>query len=58
MILAKIPKNDGEYIRKKLFKLGLVRKDYKIFENEDFIYLPLRELPDDCLLYTSDAADE
>ena len=47
MILAKIPKNDGEYIRKKLFKLGLVRKDYKIFENEDFIYLPLRELPDD-----------
>lgn len=47
MLLAKIPKDEGEYIRKKLFKIGLVRKDYKIFEKENFIYLPLKEMPDE-----------
>ena len=46
MILAKIPKDTGEYVRKKLFKMGIVRKDYKIFEENGFIYLPLKDVPD------------
>ncbi len=52
MLLAKIPKDEGEYIRKKLFKMGLVRKDYKIFDEDNFIYLPLKEMPDTEIITT------
>lgn len=43
MKLLRVPRERAEEIRKVLFSLNAVRKDRKIFERDDYVFLPLRD---------------
>lgn len=41
-LCLKVPKEKGEFVRKKLLELGILRKDLKI-KGTDFLYIPVSE---------------
>lgn len=43
MKLARVPKSGAELLRKKLFSIGAARKDFSIYENNDEIFIPIKE---------------
>ncbi len=43
MKLAKLPRDEAESIRKKIFRLGLARKDHRIKEEDGFVLVPLKD---------------
>ena len=43
----RVPKNDGEEVRKTLLEFGFLNKKFEIEKNKDFLIFPLKDLKED-----------
>ncbi|MFO7792481.1 MAG: class I SAM-dependent methyltransferase family protein [Candidatus Saliniplasma sp.] len=47
MLCLKVPKSEGEKVRNKLLERDMLNKNGKIISNENYLFIPIKDRPDD-----------